>query len=85
MPDIHVSDELLARLTTVAENDYSGSSVETDTDGLLREHQEHVVLETAGKVREAVSRLTARGRRRGDRRAAPRDQRGRTNPVGLIA
>ena len=23
MPDIHVSDELLARLTTVAENDYS--------------------------------------------------------------
>ena len=53
MPDIHVSDELLARLTTVAENDYSGSSVEETLDRLLREHQEHVVLETAGKVREA--------------------------------
>ena len=53
MPEIQVSNELLTRLTTVAENDYAGISVEETLDRLLREHQEHVVLEAAGEVREA--------------------------------
>ena len=53
MPEIQVSDELLTRLTTVAENDYDGASVEQTLDRLLREHQEYVMLEAAGELGRA--------------------------------
>ena len=53
MPEIQVSDQLLSRLTTVAENDYEGASVEQALDRLLREHQEYVMLEAAGELGRA--------------------------------
>jgi 3alpha(or 20beta)-hydroxysteroid dehydrogenase len=53
MPEIQISDELLARLTTVATNDYGGASVEQAVDRLLREHQEYVMLEAAGELGRA--------------------------------
>jgi hypothetical protein len=53
MPEIQVSDDLLARLTTVAENDYNGASAEETLDRLLREHQEYVMLEAAGELGRA--------------------------------
>jgi 3alpha(or 20beta)-hydroxysteroid dehydrogenase len=53
MPEIQLSDELLSRLTTIAENDYDGASVEEALDRLLREHQEYVMLEAAGELGRA--------------------------------
>ncbi len=53
MPEIQLSDELLSRLTTVAENDYAGASVDEALDRLLREHQEYVMLEAAGELGRA--------------------------------
>jgi 3alpha(or 20beta)-hydroxysteroid dehydrogenase len=53
MPQIQLSDELLSRLTTIAENDYDGASVEEALDRLLREHQEYVMLEAAGELGRA--------------------------------
>jgi 3alpha(or 20beta)-hydroxysteroid dehydrogenase len=53
MPEIQVSDDLLARLATVAENDYQGASVEQALDRLLREHQEYVMLEAADQSARA--------------------------------
>ena len=45
--------DLLARLATVAENDYQGASVEQALDRLLREHQEYVMLEAADQSARA--------------------------------
>jgi 3alpha(or 20beta)-hydroxysteroid dehydrogenase len=53
MAEIQLSDELLSRLTTIAENDYAGASVEQALDRLLREHQEYVMLEAAGELGRA--------------------------------
>jgi 3alpha(or 20beta)-hydroxysteroid dehydrogenase len=53
VPEIQLSDELLSRLSTIAENDYDGASVEEALDLLLREHQEYVMLEAAGELGRA--------------------------------
>ena len=51
MPQIQVSDQLLDRLTRLAEHDYQGVTVEQALERLLSEHQEYVVLEAAGDAR----------------------------------
>jgi hypothetical protein len=56
MPEIQVSDDVLSRLQTIAEKDYDGASVEEAVDRLLREHQEYVMIEAAGKLRENTER-----------------------------
>jgi len=56
MPEIQVSDDVLSRLQTIAEKDYDGASVEQAVDRLLREHQEYVMIEAAGKLRENTER-----------------------------
>jgi hypothetical protein len=56
MPEIQVSDDVLFRLQTIAEKDYDGASVEEAVDRLLREHQEYVMIEAAGKLRENTER-----------------------------
>ena len=56
MPDIQISEALLSRLNTVAEHDYHGASLEETLDHLLREHQEYVMLEAAGELRENAER-----------------------------
>jgi hypothetical protein len=53
MPEIQLPEDLLARLTTVAEHDYRGASLEQTLDRLLREHQEYVMLEAAGELGRA--------------------------------
>jgi hypothetical protein len=55
MPEIDISDELLTRLHTVADNDYEGASLADALDRLLREHQEYVMIEAAGEARENAS------------------------------
>jgi hypothetical protein len=50
MPQIHVSDQLLERLTRLAEHDYRGITLEQALQRLLSEHQEYVVLEAAGDL-----------------------------------
>ena len=52
MPGTDIPENLLARLRTVAEKDYGGASLEETLDRLLREHQEYVMLEAAGELRE---------------------------------
>lgn len=47
MPDLTVSEDILHRLSTVAENDYEGATTDETLDRLLREHQEYVMLEAA--------------------------------------
>ena len=56
MPEIQVSDDVLSRLQTIAGKDYGGVSVEDALDRLLREHQEYVMIEAAGKLRENTER-----------------------------
>jgi hypothetical protein len=58
MPEIDISADLLSRLETVAENDYGGVPVADALDRLLREHQEYVMIEAAGKLRENTERTT---------------------------
>lgn len=58
MPDTEIPEELLARLRTVAEKDYGGASLGETLDRLLREHQEYVMLEAAGEIRENAERAT---------------------------
>jgi hypothetical protein len=53
VPDIQVPEDLLSRLTTVAEHDYHGASMEETLDRLLREHQEYVMVEAAGELGRA--------------------------------
>ncbi len=60
MPEIEISDDLLSRLRTVADKSYGGASLEDTLDRLLREHQEYVMLEAAGELRENAER-TAHG------------------------
>ena len=50
MPAIEIPADLLTRLTTVAEKDYEGASLEQTLDRLLSEHQEHVVLGAAAQL-----------------------------------
>jgi 3alpha(or 20beta)-hydroxysteroid dehydrogenase len=52
MPEIDISADLLSRLQTVAEKDYHGASLADTLDRLLREHQEYVVIEAVGELRE---------------------------------
>ena len=47
-----IPDDLLERLQIVAEKDYGGATLEETLDRLLREHQEYVMLEAAGELRE---------------------------------
>jgi hypothetical protein len=56
MPEIEISADLLARLRTVAEKDYGGVPMEDALDRLLREHQEYVMIEAAGELRENSAR-----------------------------
>ncbi len=58
MPAIEISADLLSRLQTIAQKDYEGVSVEDALDRLLREHQEYVMIEAAGKLRENAERTT---------------------------
>jgi hypothetical protein len=58
MPAIEISADLLSRLKTIAQKDYEGVSVEDALDRLLREHQEYVMIEAAGKLRENTERTT---------------------------
>jgi hypothetical protein len=58
MPAIEISADLLSRLQTIAQKDYEGVSVEDALDRLLREHQEYVMIEAAGKLRENTERTT---------------------------
>ena len=55
MPELEISAELLERLTTVAEHDYEGASVEEALDRLLREHQEYVMIEAAAEIRKRAT------------------------------
>ena len=56
MPELQLSADLLSRLRTIAEKDYGGVSMEEAVDRLLREHQEYVMIEAAGKLRENTER-----------------------------
>ena len=56
MPQIDIPADLLTRLQTIAEKDYGGASVEDALDRLLREHQEYVMIEAAGELRENSER-----------------------------
>ena len=56
MPEIGVSDDVLSRLRTIAEKDYGGVPLEEALDRLLREHQEYVMIEAAGELRENTTR-----------------------------
>ena len=56
MPEIELSDNVLSRLRTIAEKDYGGVSAEDALDRLLREHQEYVMIEAAGELRENTTR-----------------------------
>ena len=56
MPEIQLSDDVLSRLRMIAEKDYGGVSVEDALDRLLREHQEYVMIEAAGELRENTTR-----------------------------
>ncbi len=58
MPAIEISADLLSRLQTIAQKDYEGVSVEDALDRLLREHQEYVMIEAAGELRENATRTT---------------------------
>jgi hypothetical protein len=58
MPELQVSADVLSRLQTIAEKDYGGVPVEEAVDRLLREHQEYVMIEAAGKLRENAERTT---------------------------
>jgi hypothetical protein len=58
MPEIQLSDDVLSRLRMIAEKDYGGVSVEDALDRLLREHQEYVMIEAAGELRENAERTT---------------------------
>jgi hypothetical protein len=58
MPEIVISAELLSRLQTIAEKDYGGASLADALDRLLREHQEYVMLEAVGELRENTPRTT---------------------------
>jgi hypothetical protein len=49
---VNTSEDLLARLRTVADIDYGGVSLEETLDRLLREHQEYVRLKAAATNRE---------------------------------
>jgi hypothetical protein len=53
---MNISDELLARLRVVADRDHGGASLEETLDRLLREHQEHVMLEAAAANRDTEER-----------------------------
>jgi hypothetical protein len=59
MAGMDIPEDLLARLKTIADHDYGGVSLEEALDRLLREHQEYVMLEAAGELRE---RSTGEGR-----------------------
>jgi hypothetical protein len=56
MPQIEISDDLLARLRIIADKGFGGASLEDALDRLLREHQEYVMLEAAGELRENATR-----------------------------
>jgi hypothetical protein len=56
MPEIGVSDDVLSRLRTIAEKDYGGVPLEEALDRLLREHQEYLMIEAAGELRENTTR-----------------------------
>jgi hypothetical protein len=58
MPEIDIPADLLSRLQTVAEKDYGGVPVTDALDRLLREHQEYVMIEAAGELRENSERTT---------------------------
>jgi hypothetical protein len=58
MPEIQLSADVLSRLRTIAERDYGGVSMEEAVDRLLREHQEYVMIEAAGELRENTERTT---------------------------
>jgi hypothetical protein len=58
MPEIEISTDLLSRLQVIADKDYGGVSVEDALDRLLREHQEYVMIEAAGELRENAERTT---------------------------
>ena len=58
MPEIDIPADLLSRLQTVAEKDYGGVGVADALDRLLREHQEYVMIEAAGELRENSERTT---------------------------
>ena len=58
MPEIDISADLLSRLRTIAEKDYGGVSISDALDRLLREHQEYVMIEAAGELRENAERTT---------------------------
>jgi transcriptional antiterminator Rof (Rho-off) len=58
MPEIDISADLLSRLQTIAEKDYGGVSIADALDRLLREHQEYVMIEAAGELRENAERTT---------------------------
>ena len=60
MAQIEISEELLSRLRTVADKDYHGASLDDTLDRLLREHQEYVMLEAAGELRENAERIAHR-------------------------
>ena len=56
MPQIDIPADLLTRLQTIAEKDYGGATLEDALDRLLREHQEYVMIEAAGELRENTER-----------------------------
>lgn len=58
MADIEIPEDLLTRLTAVAEKDYRGASLPEALDRLLREHQEYVMLEAAGELSRAAQGAT---------------------------
>jgi hypothetical protein len=58
MPEIDIPADLLSRLQTIAEKDYGGVAIADALDRLLREHQEYVMIEAAGELRENSERTT---------------------------
>ena len=74
MPEIDIPADLLSRLQTIAEKDYGGVSIADALDRMLREHQEYVMIEAAGELRENAERTTKRteviGRSNGGPRVA---------------
>ena len=58
MPEIDIPADLLSRLQTVADKDYGGVPMADALDRLLREHQEYVMIEAAGELRENAERTT---------------------------
>jgi hypothetical protein len=58
MPETEISAEILTRLRTVAMKDYGGASLDETLDRLLREHQEYVMLEAAGELRENAAKAS---------------------------